>query len=338
MAEAAAPSTEPVASILIAAHDAAAFLDGAVSSALAQTCRAVEVIAVDDCSSDGTHEALAAWARRDGRVTVLRHPERRGASAARNTAIARARGRWLAVLDADDAFLPERIERLVPLAEEGGADLLADNLVERDFATGAPLGTVLPPSEMAAMAAAEAPVGPVDLLRHDRVDLPGRAKIGYLKPIMRRAFLERTGVRYRPEIRVGEDLLMYFESVLAGARFRLAPSEALYVYAVREGSASSGSRTGALHLSAATRRMRELARGLGNAEVDALLRQRRRATDSDCFDLAVEARNLGDALRYARGADPARVARRLGSAAGAVRRRFSGRQPDGAAAAGDGRR
>lgn len=322
MAETSGPAPDVAASILIAAHNAAAFLDGAVSSALAQTCRAVEVVAVDDGSSDGTHDALAAWARRDGRVTVLRHEQRRGAGAARNTAIARARGRWLAVLDADDAFLPERIERLVPLAEEAGADLFADNLLERDFDTGARLGTALPATE----AAPGGPVGLSDMLRRDRVDLPGRAKIGYLKPLVRRDFLERSGVRYRPDIRVGEDLLFYFECVHAGGRFRLAPGEALYLYSVREGSASNRG-AGALHLSAATRRMRDLTRGLGDPELNELLRQRQRAADSDCFDLAIEARRLGDALRYARWADPARVARRLGMAAGALRRRLGGGAP-----------
>jgi glycosyltransferase involved in cell wall biosynthesis len=331
MADAGHAPPDVVASVLIAAHNATAFLDGAMSSALAQTCRAIEVVAVDDGSSDGTHDALAAWARRDDRVTVLRHPERRGAGAARNTAIERARGRWLAVLDADDAFLPERIGRLVPLAEETGADLLADNLVARDFDTGARLDEVLPPADMAAAAEA-APLGLADMLRRDRVDLPGRAKIGYLKPIMRRDFLQRSGVRYRPEIQVGEDLLFYFECVRASARFRLAPDEALYLYSVREGSASGGT-TGAIHLSAATRRMRELARGLEDTELDGLLRERQRATDSDCFDLAVEARRPGEALRYARWADPARVARRLGMAAGALGRRFVG----GPAAARDGR-
>ncbi|MBD0275899.1 MAG: glycosyltransferase family 2 protein, partial [Acetobacteraceae bacterium] len=114
MDQAASPP-DIVASILIAAHNAAAFVDGAVSSALAQTCRAVEVIAVDDGSSDGTHEVLAACARWDARVTVLRHARCEGAAAARNTAIGHAKGRWIAVLDADDAFLPRRVERLVAL-------------------------------------------------------------------------------------------------------------------------------------------------------------------------------------------------------------------------------
>ena len=353
------PSSTILASIVVAAHNAAAFLDHAVSSALAQTCREIEVIAVDDGSSDGTHAALTAWARRDPRVSVLRHAECRGAAAARNTGIAHASGRWVAVLDADDAFLPERIERLLPLAERCGADLLADSLVERDFETGARLGTTSPSAEMAATAvegrevalaercgadlladslverdfetgarlgttspsaemAATAVEGRevalADMLRHDRVDLPGRAKFGYLKPIVRRAFLQRTGVRYQPDLRVGEDLLFYFECVLAGGRFMLAPSEALYLYSVREGSASTRNRTGALDLNAATRRMRALSRGRGGAELETLLRERQRATDSDCFDLAIEARRFGDALRYARWADPVRMARRLGAA------------------------
>lgn len=317
MAEA-APASGVVASVVIAAHNAAGYLDDAVSSALAQTCRAVEVVAVDDGSSDGTHEALAAWARRDGRVVALRHERCQGAAAARNTAIARAKGDWIAVLDADDAFLPERVERLVASAEATGADLLADNLIERDFAGKARLGTVMPRSLMAD----NGPLSLPEMLRGDRVDLPGRAKIGYLKPIVRRAFLERAGVRYRPELKVGEDFLFTFECVLAGGRFRLTP-EAFYLYSVRQGSASDRG-TNALHLSAATRRMRELARGRGDAELDALLRQRQRATDSDCFDLSVEARRLGDALGYARSADPARVARRLGLAAAALGRRLSG--------------
>ena len=316
---------------MIAAHNAAAFLDDAVSSALTQTCRAVEVIAVDDGSSDGTHEALAAWARRDTRVTVLRHEHCRGAAAARDTAIAHAKGRWIAVLDADDAFLPERVERLIALAEETGADLLADNLIERDFATGMRLGTILPPSEMAV----GGPLSLSEMLRRDRVDLPGRAKLGFLKPIVRRDFLDRSGVRYRPEMRVGEDFLFQFECVLAGGRYRLSP-EAMYLCSVRAGSVSTLGR-GAIYLSAATRRMRDLARGLDDPELHALLRQRQRATDSDCFDLAIGAQHLGDALRYARWAHPARMARRLGSAADALRRRFPGRVGAAPATPPDGR-
>lgn len=315
----------PVASILIAAYNAAAFLDGAIASALAQTCPVIEVVVVDDASSDGTHAALQAWARRDSRVRVLRHAQRSGAAAARNTAIDAARGRWLAVLDADDAFRPERIERLVAAAEREGADLFADNLRERDFATGAPLGTAFPPAN----GAPSETLGLADLLRRDRLDLPGHAKIGYLKPIVRRAFLERAGLeraglRYRSGIRVGEDLLFYFECVAAGGRFRFAPGEALYLYSVRGGSESSRG-TSAPHLSAATTSMRRIARRIGDADLAALLRQRQRVADSDAFDLAVETRRFGDAVRHARWADPARVVRRLGMAAGAVRRRLGGR-------------
>jgi len=116
----------PVASILVAAYQAAAYLPHALESALAQSCRDIEVIVVDDGSDDATAAIADSYARRDPRVVVLRHATNRGPAAARNTAIAAARGRWLAVLDADDALIPDWLARLVAQAEARGADLLAD--------------------------------------------------------------------------------------------------------------------------------------------------------------------------------------------------------------------
>jgi hypothetical protein len=308
-----------VASVLIAAHNAAGHLDRAIASALAQTCRAVEVIAVDDGSTDGTHGALVAWARRDRRVVVLRHGRNLGAAAARNTAIARATGHWLAVLDADDAFLPERVERMVAAAEERGADLLADNLTWYDADTGVELGGCLPEAAMAA----DGPVTLAEMLQRDMPDQPGRGKFGHLKPIVRRDFLARAGVGYDPAVRVGEDLLFYFECVARGAHFHLTPG-AWYQYWRRTASTSAG-RGGPLHLSAANRRMRAIARARGDGELAALLLRRQRLIDSDCFDLSVEMRRPLDALYYARRADPARVARRLRTGTDAIGRRIAAR-------------
>ncbi len=309
----------PVVSVVVPAHNAAAFLDGALESALGQTCRALEVIAVDDASTDGTHAALLGWRRRDPRVVVLRQERRQGPGAARNLAIGRARGRWIAPLDADDAFLPERLERLVAGAEAAGADLLADNLLLRDFDRGTLLGPCMPEEVMAR----PGPLTLAEMLRLNRPDAaPGQAKLGYLKPILRRDFLRRAGLRYRPEIRVGEDFLFYFECVAAGGRFLLAP-EALYLYAVRPGSASSGG-GGAFDFSAALRHMRRAAADHRDAGLHALLRERRRVVDADCFELSVTARRPGAALRYALTADAGRVARRLRSAALAAVRRAAG--------------
>jgi Glycosyl transferase family 2 len=314
--------TAPVASVLIAAHNAAAFVREAVASALAQTLAEIEVIAVDDGSADGTWEALRDCARRDPRVVPLRQARQGGPAAARNAAIARARGRWLAVLDADDLFLPDRLERMVARAEEVGADLLADDLLKRDFATGAPLGRCFgegAPSH-------PGPLALVDLVRGDMPDLTetNRAKFGFLQPIIRRDFLLEHGLRYAEDVRAGEDFLLYFDCVARGARLHLLP-EALYVYRLRAGSVS-GSRTAALHLSEANRRMLRSAAAASPAGRDpglvALLRRRQRLLDFNSFALAVERGWPGTALRHLQVGDPDLLLRQLRVAAGAARRRL----------------
>ncbi len=101
-------SPGPAVSVVIPTFNAAAFLGDAVASARAQSYPVAEIIVVDDASSDGT----AAVAERLG-VTVVRQPENRGPSAARNAGVARAAGDVVAILDADDAWLPWHVELAV---------------------------------------------------------------------------------------------------------------------------------------------------------------------------------------------------------------------------------
>src|SRR5690606_39906083 len=82
-------------------RDAAAWLPEAIASLEAQTFDAYEVVAVDDGSSDATPELLDAWARRDGRVRVLRPPVR-GLVAALNAGLDAASGELVARMDVDD--------------------------------------------------------------------------------------------------------------------------------------------------------------------------------------------------------------------------------------------
>jgi len=98
----------PLVSVIIPTYNRPGLVAEAVVSVLAQTFRDFELLVVDDGSTDGTAETLAAFA---GQVTVLRHPDRRGVSAARNTGVAAAQGEWLAFLDSDDLWLPEKLDR-----------------------------------------------------------------------------------------------------------------------------------------------------------------------------------------------------------------------------------
>jgi glycosyltransferase involved in cell wall biosynthesis len=98
----------PLVSVIIPTYNRAALVAEAVASVLAQTWRDFEVLVVDDGSTDHTAAALAPFA---GQVTVRRRPGRGGVSAARNQGIAAARGQWLAFLDSDDLWLPEKLSR-----------------------------------------------------------------------------------------------------------------------------------------------------------------------------------------------------------------------------------
>ncbi|MDR2946108.1 MAG: glycosyltransferase family 2 protein [Candidatus Adiutrix sp.] len=95
--------------VVIPTFNRAALLPRAVDSVLAQTYQAFELIVVDDHSGDETPEALAQW-QGDGRVSVIRHAENRGVSAARNTGLAAGRGELAAFLDSDDEWLPSKLE------------------------------------------------------------------------------------------------------------------------------------------------------------------------------------------------------------------------------------
>jgi glycosyltransferase involved in cell wall biosynthesis len=100
---------DTLVSVVIPVRDRAAMVLRAVNSVLAQTHAALEVVVVDDGSTDDTAARLAGIA--DDRVRLLSHAVGRGVSAARNTGLAAARGAYLALLDSDDVWLPRKIER-----------------------------------------------------------------------------------------------------------------------------------------------------------------------------------------------------------------------------------
>ena len=100
-------------SLIIATFNHARFLGAAIDSALAQTLGAVDVIVVDDGSTDDTPAVLARYA---GRVRVLRQPNR-GLAAARNAGLAAARGTYVAFLDADDVMAPTKLAAQLEVLE-----------------------------------------------------------------------------------------------------------------------------------------------------------------------------------------------------------------------------
>lgn len=200
-------------SVIIAAYNAAATVGLAVRSAIAEP-ETGEVVVVDDCSSDNTAETACRAAAGDPRVKVLRQEQNRGPSAARNRAIDAATMPFIAVLDADDRFLPGRFARLFSKTDW---DFCADNIA---FTADR--------IEFASMANDCTSIGRTGLLdletflvgnrNSSRVD---RNELGFLKPVIRRDFLVGHGLRYSETCRLGEDFLLYSKSLALGARFRV---------------------------------------------------------------------------------------------------------------------
>jgi len=217
-------------SIVIPAYNMENYIERAISSALGQSLANLEVLVVDDASQDATAAIVERLAAADARVRLIRLAVNGGLSVARNAAIDEARGEWIAILDADDWYAPERLEKLLELGRAGDADLVADNLSYVMEGYLAPWQTLFPrrgPSTFTLTVE--------DIVRGSGAGYP--KTVVSIKPMFRRAFLERHGIRYRDVMRAGEDgdiLLRCLSRTPKVAMLR----EPLYHYLVRRSSLS----------------------------------------------------------------------------------------------------
>ena len=134
----------PRVSVIIPTHNRATLVARAVRSALAQTYSDLEVLVVDDASTDDTREMLLRIG--DARVRYLRHDTNRGVSAARNTALAHLSGELVAFLDDDDEWLPEKLRLQMELVDkvDGRVGLISCGHYDVDHATAQIRKVILP--------------------------------------------------------------------------------------------------------------------------------------------------------------------------------------------------
>jgi glycosyltransferase involved in cell wall biosynthesis len=105
---------EPLVSVIIATYNRAEFIGQAVESAVDQTYGKIEIIVIDDGSTDNTHEVLKKY---EGKIKYI-YQKRAERSAARNRGFRHSRGDYIAFLDSDDVWLPEKIEKQVEVLNE----------------------------------------------------------------------------------------------------------------------------------------------------------------------------------------------------------------------------
>ena len=188
----------PLVTVLLATHDGARYLGAAVDSVLNQTARDLELLVVDDASTDETPDLLAAIA--DPRLRVLRNDVQRGLAASLNRGLDEAQGRFVARLDADDVALPTRLERQLERIEATGVAALGTAIRDID-ADGKP-GRLH-----------QMPVGRRAVRWHALFSSP------FFHPtvLVDRELLERHGLRYDVSFRESEDYDLWTRLLATGA-------------------------------------------------------------------------------------------------------------------------
>jgi teichuronic acid biosynthesis glycosyltransferase TuaG len=107
----------PLISVIIPAYNREQYLGSAIQSVLDQTMSDLEVLIINDASTDQTGSIAEDFAKKDNRVRVIHHTENKHRSGALNTGIEHAQGTYISILDSDDYYVPDKLERQVAFLE-----------------------------------------------------------------------------------------------------------------------------------------------------------------------------------------------------------------------------
>lgn len=122
----------PIISVIIPVYNAEKSLDTCLQSIVEQSVGDLEIICVDDGSTDGSYEKLVGWQKKDGRIKVLRQ-ENKGGGAARNLGLAKAAGEYIHFLDSDDSLRPQAYETMYEEIAEPGPTCVFASIITLTF-------------------------------------------------------------------------------------------------------------------------------------------------------------------------------------------------------------
>lgn len=228
----------PQVSVIIPAYNSVDYLPEAIRSVWDQTIEPheVEIIVVDDGSTDGTAESLAEMASQDPRITVITQPNSGTAGGARNPAIGRAAGEFVFFLDSDDCLTPDALRRMVEVAHAEKSDVVLGKIVSSDARHA--------PSSMFKKTVLDA-----DLLRDNVFNTLRPSKL------IRREIIDRLELRFPEDQKVGEDQPFMAAVYLAASKISVLSDMDYYVIRHRtDGMNLTGTKmTASSHLTIAVR-------------------------------------------------------------------------------------
>jgi len=229
---------KPEVSVIIPTYNSEDFIAKALKSVLNQSYRNLEIILIDDASTDSTVRIARSFI--DRRLKIIQNERNRGVSYGRNIGIEQAKGKWIALLDSDDWYARQRLEKLIAAGEANNADMIADDLWLIDEDRGKYWSTLLAESAHVK----QLPIALIDAIKFVTSDrlTPINAKrnwsLGYTKPLMRREFLLQNQIWYDEKLKVGEDFTLYLECLRKQAQFYLL-GQPYYYYRTRAVSLST---------------------------------------------------------------------------------------------------
>jgi len=220
-------NSNPLVSVILPVYNREKYLATAIESVLQQTYGNLELLIVDDGSKDRSPEIIKEYAARDRRVRFVLHEENRGVSAARNTALSMAQGEWIALIDSDDAWHPERLEKLLGIVSEEERVFVSDDLLlcfDRD-------GELVPwESSLSRRRIFFSKSG---LLKMDLLEY--LKKLPDIKPLFPRQVISHFDLRFTDGCLAREDFEFFCHLFRIGLKLKILP-EPLYFYRLTPGA------------------------------------------------------------------------------------------------------
>ena len=222
----------PAVSVIIPMYNSARYIGSCIQSVLGQTFGELEVICVDDCSTDDTVRIVSEMAQRDGRIRLVRHAKNSGAaSEPRNTGLRMSRGKYIGFLDSDDMYTPTALAELVSIAEQWRADVVHTEQVlfpENQTIDVTPQTRFTTFSKETGGFSKE-PVLETDNLA-ERVQMFCRSRLfGWVhNKLYRRDFIMERDLRF-DKLLTSEDIVFYFKVICTAPRIVRVPN-IIYIY------------------------------------------------------------------------------------------------------------
>lgn len=204
-------------SVITPLHNCAAYITDTIKSVLQQSWPRFEMLIVDDCSTDASVEIVHSFAERDSRIKVVKLERNSGPAVARNTAIEMATGRYIAFLDSDDLWRPEKLKRQIAFMQSTGCSFSYTHY-EKISESGEPTGHFVKPPQRLCYK---------DMLKSNQ--------IGCLTAVYDASIL---GKMYMPLIRKRQDYGLWL-SILKREAYAYCVPELLALYRLRSSSVSS---------------------------------------------------------------------------------------------------